>query len=313
MKTAFAFLFRFGLTLVVVAVAAVFGWNLWTYYMEAPWTRDGHVRADVVGVTPDVSGLVGEVLVHDNQRVAKGDVLFRVDPERFALALRLSEAALQGQQATLAQAQREAERYRQLSSNVASQQSVEQAASAEAIAEANVQQALANRDVAKLNLERSQVRAAANGIVTNLLLDPGDYVSAGKAVMALVNSDSVRVEGYFEETKIDRIRVGDRVEVHLMGSRQALSGRVQSIAGGIEDRERSNGASLLANVTPTFSWVRLAQRVPVRVALDQVPEDMALVVGRTATVAVKSDRSEAQARLPGWVTRLASFFSPADA
>ncbi|KAB0678474.1 efflux RND transporter periplasmic adaptor subunit [Aureimonas leprariae] len=307
MKRFLSLLARVAVTLVVVAAAFAVGTSLWAYYMQAPWTRDGHVRADIVGVAPDVSGLVGEMLVRDNQTVRKGDVLFRVDAQRFALALRLAEAAVEGQQATLGQAKRDAERYQTLSRNVASQQQVEQALAAETIADANYQQALANRDVAKLNLQRSEVRAATDGVVTNLALNPGDYVTAGKAVMALVDSDSIRVEGYFEETKLPRIRVGDAVSVRLMGDGRDLPGHVQSIAGGIEDRERTNGTSLLANVTPTFSWVRLAQRVPVRVALDD-PTAAPLVVGQTATVAVlpvpaAGDRR--QASRPEWLDRIA--------
>nr|WP_283813144.1 HlyD family efflux transporter periplasmic adaptor subunit [Bradyrhizobium manausense] len=110
--------------------------------------------------------------------------------------------------------------------------------------------------------------------------------SAGKGVMALVDSDTLNVEGYFEETKLARIRVGDKVQVRLMGERGTLSGHVESIAAGIEDRDSAEGASLLANVNPTFSWVRLAQRVPVRIALDRVPDNVSLVAGRSATVEV---------------------------
>ncbi|GGE08988.1 hypothetical protein GCM10011390_30060 [Aureimonas endophytica] len=300
---------RIVVTLAAVAVAGVFALDLWDYYMLAPWTRDGHVRADIVGITPDVSGLVSEVLVRDNQVVHKGDVLLRVDPQRFQLALRQAEASVAAQAATLDQAQRDSERYRQLSRDVASEQRVEQAVSAENVAAANYQQSLVNRDVAALNLARSEIHAAANGIVTNLSLNPGDYVSAGKAVMALVDTDSLRVEGYFEETKLDRIAVGDPVDIRLMGRHAALTGRVESVAGGVEDRERSNGTSLLANVTPTFSWVRLAQRIPVRVALDRVPEDRGLIVGQTATVAVRGDAA-ASRTLPGraLLDRLAALF-----
>jgi len=275
------------LTLVVVAAAAGAGWRAWDTYMNEPWTRDGHVRADVVGVTPDVSGLVSEVLVRDNQAVHRGDVLLRIDRQRFELALQLAEAAVAGQKASLDQARRDAVRYQQLGRDVASQQKIEQAQAAQATAEASYAQALANRDIARLNLERSEIHAPANGIITNMSLNPGDYVTAGKAVMALVDSDSLRVEGYFEETRLARIRLGDPVEIHLMGQAATLTGRVESIAGGIEDRERSDGSSLMASINPTFSWVRLAQRVPIRIKLDPVPEGVRLVAGLTATVAVK--------------------------
>ena len=276
-------------TLVIVAVAAVVGWQTWNFYMNEPWTRDGHVRADVVGITPDVSGLVSEVLVADNQVVKKGDVLLRIDRERFALALQLAESAAKGQAASLEQAKRDYDRYQQLSRNVASQQNVEQAQAAQAVAEAAYEQAVTNRDLARLNLQRSEIKAPVNGIITNLALNAGDYVTAGKAVIALVDSDSLRVEGYFEETKLPRIKIGAPVDIHVMGHAATLTGHVESIAGGIEDRERSAGTELLANVTPAFSWVRLAQRVPVRIALDEMPAGPRLVAGLSATVSVRPE------------------------
>jgi multidrug resistance efflux pump len=286
-KRFFASLGRVLITLIVVVIAAGSGWRLWDYYMNDPWTRDGHVRADVIGVTPDVSGLVSDVLVRDNQTVHRGDVLVRIDSKRFELALQQADAAAAGAKATLAQAQRDFMRYSELGKNVTSAQKIEQAQAAQDVAAASYQQAVANQGVARLNLERSEIKAPANGVITNLDLNTGDYISAGKAVMALLDTDSLRVEGYFEETKLPRIAVGDPVDIHLMGQSVAISGRVESIAGGIEDRERSDGSSLLANINPTFSWVRLAQRVPIRIALDRLPDGFRLVAGQTATVTVK--------------------------
>ncbi len=171
-----------------------------------------------------------------------------------------------------------------------------------ATAAASYQEAIAARDLAKLNLDRSQVFAPVDGTVTNLSLRPGHYVSAGSAVMALVDSASIHVEGYFEETKLPRIHPGDTVRVELMGEPRPLTGHVQSIAGGIEDRERTaTSGGLLANVNPTFSWVRLAQRIPVRVVIDHVPDGLRLIPGRTATVAVTS--SEQAPPLYSFLTR----------
>jgi len=283
-------IFRVAVTLLTVAFALVIGLAIWDYYLEAPWTRDGRVRADVVAVAPDVSGLVTEVLVKDNQDVKKGDPLLRVDPERYALALRQAEAMVEGKKAAVAQLDADARRYASLSAVAASEQKKEESLSAALQARAELERAIADRDLAKLNLERSTIHASVNGRVTNMTLRPGAYVTVGKGVLALIDSDTLRVEGYFEETKLDRIRVGDPVTVHLMGGDDVLHGHVESIAGGIEDRERSDGSSLMANVNPTFSWVRLAQRIPVRVKLDKVPPDLKLIVGRTATVAV--DESE---------------------
>ena len=167
-----------------------------------------------------------------------------------------------------------------------SQQKQEEVQATQLIAQAAYDQAVADRDLAKLNLERSDVRASVNGTITNMDLRPGTYVTAGKGVMALVDTDTLRVEGYFEETKLSRIHIGDPVSIRLMGNNTRLTGRVESIAAGIEDRDRTAGTNLLANVNPTFNWVRLAQRVPVRIALDNVPPNTVLVSGRTATVEI---------------------------
>ena len=280
------FLRRFAVTALAVAAALVVSMYLWDYYMEAPWTRDGRIRADVVTIAPDVSGLVTDILVKDNQQVKRGDVLFRIDRERFTLALQQADAVIAGRKAMLDQADLDLKRYRGLTHDEVSQQKQEQVLATQLQAKAAYDQAVADRAVAQLNLDRSEVRASVNGIISNMDLRPGTYVSAGKGIMALVDTDSLHVDGYFEETKLPRIHVGDSVAIRLMGDSAKLHGHVESIAAGIEDRDRTAGSNLLANVTPTFSWVRLAQRVPVRVALDNVPDSTKLVAGRTATVEV---------------------------
>jgi multidrug resistance efflux pump len=278
---------RPALTLLIVVVALVAGRSLWVYYQEEPWTRDGRVAADVVTIAPDVSGLVTQVLVKDNQPVKRGDVLFRIDPDRFELALAQADAAVASRKAQMDEAARELARSQRLTELSVSQETQEQRqTSAEATAAA-YRQAVADRAVAALNLQRSAVVSPVDGTVTNVGLEPGDYVSTGKPVMALVDSATLRVEGYFEETKLPKIHPGDPVRVQLMGEPHVLTGRVESIAAAIADRERSDSADLLANINPTFNWVRLAQRVPVRVKLDAVPPTVQLVVGRTATVAVE--------------------------
>lgn len=281
---------RFLVTLLVIVAATVVGWNLWTYYMRDPWTRDARVRADVVTIAPDVSGLVAEVAVHDNQAVRQGDLLFRIDSQRAELAVRQAEAALANRRAAMINARHDAERYHNLPPTAVSRQQQEQSETASEQAEAAYDQAMADRDLARLNLARTRIYAPADGVVTNLSLRPGNYVAAGQGVMVMVESRSLHVTGYFEETKLPRIRIGSPVSIWLMGENQMLRGHVESIAGGIADRERSDTGSGLANVNPIFSWVRLAQRVPVRIALDQVPEGVLLVPGRTATVAVESAR-----------------------
>jgi multidrug resistance efflux pump len=288
LKNLFRDFVRIVVTLVTVAIGIVVALALWDYYVNAPWTRDGRVRADVVAVAPDVSGLVTEVFVKDNQNVRRGDVLFRIDPERFTLAMRQAEAVVAGKKAAAQQAEADYNRYSKLTDLAVTEQKVEIARAAAQETQAAYDQAVADRDVAKLNLERSQVRASVNGRITNMDLRPGAYVTVGRGVMALIDEDTLRVEGYFEETKLPRIHVNDRATVRLIGEKSLLTGHVESIAGGIEDRERSAGANLLANVNPTFSWVRLAQRIPVRIVLDGLPEGVTLVSGRTATVAIEA-------------------------
>jgi multidrug resistance efflux pump len=277
---------RLLVTLVIVAGGVMAGRYLWNYYLVAPWTRDGRVRADVITVAPDVEGLVAAVLVVDNQHVKKGDVLFRIDSARFELALQQAEATMANRRATAEEADREAARYEKLTNISVSEQVQQQKVASAESADADYRLAVADRAVAALNLARSQVTSPVDGVVTNVELEPGDYVTVGKGVMALVDSETLRVEGYFEETKLPRIHVGDKVLVRLMGQKQILNGHVTSIAAGIEDRERSGTTDLLANINPTFSWVRLSQRIPVRVKLDDVPPGVELVLGRTATVAI---------------------------
>jgi multidrug resistance efflux pump len=285
LKTVLPTLGRFAVTAAVVAAALVGGRALWTHYQVDPWTRDGRVRADVVQVAPDVSGLVTRVEAVNDQTVKAGQPLFHVDRERYALALRQADANVAAARATLFQARRELVRNRALGELVAAE-STEQSASKVEQAEAALAQADAARDVAKLNLERTVVHAPTDGFLSDLTLRTGDYVTAGKPVLALIDSRSFRVEGYFEETKLSGLKIGMPVSVRIMGEPGVLKGHIQSIAAGIEDRDRVAGANLLPNVNPTFSWVRLAQRVPVRVALDQTPDDLRMIAGRTATVAV---------------------------
>lgn len=286
MKKLFAHTGRVFLTLVMVGMAGLLGWHMWDYYMNAPWTRDGKIRADVVRLAPDVSGLVSEVLVHDNQSVQTGEVIFRIDPARYTLALRTAEAKLDSSKAALDMANRDLARYRQLNDTTVTRQKLEQVETAAQQAEAAYRQAVLDRDLATLNMERSSVKAPVNGVITNFSLQPGDYVTAGSPVTALVDTDSFYVAGYFEENKLERIHLGDSVVVDVMGSPLQLAGNVEGIAGGIEDRERTDSTNLLANVSPTFNWVRLAQRVPVRVKLHDVPKDVHLVAGRTVSVSV---------------------------
>ncbi|WP_295522531.1 efflux RND transporter periplasmic adaptor subunit [uncultured Pseudacidovorax sp.] len=291
-------LLRVLLTLAVVALAIWAALRLWDHYELAPWTRDGRVRANVVQVAPDVSGLVSTVRVQDNQPVHAGDVLFEIDPARFALAVQQARAGEQSVQVGLAQARREDARNASLSDLVPREAREQTRARMEAAAAA-MARAEVDLHTAELNLARATVRAPVDGWVTNLDLRTGAYAAAGRGAMAIVDRGSFYVEGYFEETKLARIHPGDAVRVTPMGSRQALSGTVQSIAAGIADRDRSTGANLLPSVNPTFNWVRLAQRVPVRVQLDTPPSAQGLVAGQTVLVEVVAQRDAPAAQGTG--------------
>ncbi len=300
MKNLLASLGRSAGTIVIVLAAVVIALWMWNHYERSPWTRDGRVRADVVRVTPDISGLVTSVEVHDNQQVKAGDLLFVIDKPRYTLAVEQAKAGVASAQATLAQARREATRDRALGDLVATETHEQNLARVQT-AEAALSEAKSALDGALLNLQRTQVHASVDGTVTNLDLHPGDYLAAGRQAMALVDRASLRVEGYFEETKLPMIHVGAPVTVHLMGEAKGkdIKGRVESIAAGISDSSRGDASNLLPNVEATFSWVRLPQRIPVRVKLIDVPKDVRLVLGRTATVTVEqSGDAPAPAKAP---------------
>ena len=285
-------------TLVMLLMAIAAGLHLWNYYMEAPWTRDGRVRSEVTRLATDLSGLVSEVRVQDNQFVKRGELLLTLDRARFVLAVQEAEANLESLRLVMAQKVRDANRANRLNAALA-QASREQARADADIATANVHQAEVQLAQARLNLARTQVRAPTNGYVTNLNLHVGDYLNAGSPVLALVNSDAFYVAGYFEETKLKHIRVGDRVRVMLMGADTPLFGRVASIANGIQDRELTGSQDgQLANVNPTFQWVRLAQRIPVRIQLDPLPSQVRLVAGQTASVEIIPASSSQAASAP---------------
>ncbi|MET4897065.1 HlyD family secretion protein [Sphingomonadaceae bacterium jetA1] len=272
-------------TLALVLLAVALCHALWLRYEEDPWTRDGRVQADIVQIAPDVAGPISRVFVKDNQQVSVGTPLFEIDQKRFMLAVARAKAALAAQETQAAQARRELARDRVLGELVAAEQREQSLDKLERL-ESAVAEARVALDSARLDLERSTVRSSVDGMVSNFDLRPGDYAVAGHAVLAIVDRTSLRITAYFEETKLPRVRVGDRVRARLMGEDRYIYGHVASIAGGIEDRERRAGANMLADVNPTFTWVRLAQRIPVRIAIDRVPRGMALIAGRTATVEV---------------------------
>jgi RND family efflux transporter MFP subunit len=282
------------ITLATVALAALLGWAMWDAYMAAPWTRDGTVRVYVVTMAPEVTGRIVELPVADNQFVHKGDLLMVIDPTNYKIAVSLAAAAVQQAEATAQNAAREAKRRQELSDLAVTaevQQSFEASARA---AEAQHQQAMANLDQARVNLERTQIRSPVNGWVTNLLAQLGDYANVGQNEISLVDADSFWVDGYFEETNLGSIHEGDSAGIKLMGYSPIIRGHVGSIARGINVPNAQPDQAGLASVNPIFTWVRLAQRVPVHIHIDQVPDGVRLVAGMTATVQIDTPSKPSQ-------------------
>ena len=285
MKHLLAVIGRWSATLAVCALAAIAALSLWNRYEIRPWTRDGRVRADVVRVASDMGGLVTQVLVHDNQRVSAGQLLLVLDQPRFAATLEKADAAVRSAHATLALARRESARDNALGNLVASETRERNAAKVDTELAA-LAQARAEQRVAQLNVQRTEVRATTDGIITNLDLHAGDYLQPGAQALALIDTGSLRIEGYFEETKLACITEGDAAVARLMGDNHDVRGHVDTIAAGIADDQRSSTHNLLPAVAPTYTWVRLAQRIPVRIRIDDAPSDTRLIVGRTASVTI---------------------------
>jgi multidrug resistance efflux pump len=273
---------RILVTLLVVAAAGYVGWRLWDYYTLSPWTRDARVLANVVELAPDVSGLISAINVTDNQKVQKGDVLFVIDQERFKVAVEEAEAVVAQRTQALRLAEDDSRRYASL--RAPSIDAVSAIAAEEA--RAALQESEAALAAAQIDLTRSEVRAPANGFVTNLTASVGDYATVGKGVLAVVDSDSFYVYGYFMETKLPAIHDGDDAEVKLMAGGVVLKGKVEGLSRAIADPDTAGGG-LLASVDPEFEWIRLAQRIPVRIRLESVPPDVRLVSGLSCTVVVK--------------------------
>ncbi|BAN27772.1 aromatic acid efflux system membrane fusion protein EmrA subfamily (plasmid) [Caballeronia insecticola] len=275
-------------------MAAFIGKTLWDHYMYAPWTRDGRVHADVITVAPDVSGMIVGVPVHDNQYVKKGDLLMQIDPSHYQIAVQEAEAKVAARRADLALRRDDAKRRADLDDAVVSAEARQNAGFQADAALAAYDQAVAALDAAKLDLSRTRVLSPVDGFVTNLQTWQGDYATIATPKLAVVDRHSFWVYGYFEETKLPQVKVGREVSIRLM-SGSVLRGHVESVARGIYDRDNPESVDLTANVDPVFNWVRLAQRVPVRIDIDSVPDDVRLTAGTTCTIVV--DGGQAPDRL----------------
>lgn len=281
------------LTLCALIAAGLCGWWMWQAYIETPWTRDGTVRAYVVTVTPQVSGRIVEFPIKDDQFVHKGDLIAVIEPDDYQIALANAEAAVARAASDRDNKQAQAQRRAELTAIAVSKEEQQSYEAVADMAVAAYQQALANRDQAKLNLSRTRIVSPVNGYVTNLLAQAGDYATSGQRMLSIVNSDSFWVDGYFEESVLNHIRVGDAARISLMAYPETLTGHVTGIGRGIAISNTQPDDTGLATVNPIFTWVRLAQRVPVRVVLDQVPPSVTLAAGLTATVSITGPASSA--------------------
>jgi multidrug resistance efflux pump len=276
----------FSITLTTIALAVPLCVKMWRAYMEAPWTRDGTVRAYVVTMAPEVAGRIVELPIVDNQLVRKGDVLMMIDPTNYKIAVSLAEAAVKQAEANAQNAMLESQRRQKLSNLAVTLEQQQTFATQAVVAQAQHQQSLANRDQARVDLERTRIHSPVNGWVTNLLARLGDYATVGENVISIVDADSFWVDGYFLETHLGQIKEGDPASIQLMGYSEIVRGHVGSIARGINVANAQPNRQGLATVNPIFTWVRLAQRIPIRIEIDQVPQGVVLVAGMTATVQI---------------------------
>ena len=289
---------RYLITLGAVVIAGLVLASMFREYLFQPWTRDGHVRAQIIKITPRVGGPIVELPVHDNQRVAKGDLLFRIDPRTYTLAVEQAEAKLKQAQASELVKADQAKRGRDLSrkdKGAISEQALVRKENDLLVALADVDVAEASLHAAKLDLEFTEVRAPVDGYVTNLLLRYGSQTVANQPALALIDTNSFWVHGYFKETQIKNIRPDNKVIVKLMTWPDvALEGVVESMGWGIAQQDGAPAADLLPAINPSFDWIRLAQRIPVRIRLAKVPEEVELRVGTTASVFVMTDTEPAR-------------------
>ena len=290
--------------LVVAALAAArYGWRI---YVTSPWTRDGMVRVQVADVAPLISGRIVDVRVADNQRVHKGDVLYVIEKFDFQVALDNAKASVLNRVADLGVKQAQNARRAQLTTLSTSIEEKQVYDGSAKMAEAALLSAKAALSQADINLERTEVRSPVDGYVTNLLMRVGDYARAGTSNVSVIDEKSYWIDAYFEETKLANVHVGDAVEATLLGYESPIRGKVESITGGISAANATSSTQGLPNVDPIFTWVRLAQRIPVRIKIDYVPTDVPLIAGMTCSVSVVGKKAPITKRDHGVFDQLIS-------
>jgi multidrug resistance efflux pump len=282
-------LFSYLITLIIVGLALWAAVSIYLRYIEHPWTRDGQVRANIVGIAPRVSGPIIHVAVHDNQELRKGDLLFEIDPSDFEAQVSIAAGQVQNDEATLKQQQQNLQRQTELyRTHVTATQDFQNAQDTFAAAQAQLASARASLELAKLNFSYTKVFAPVDGYVTNMNTSEGTYVTAGVQLLALVDTSSFWIAGYFKETQLPHIQVGQKAIVTVMGEEnKAFQGVVCSVGWGVFVQNGSGGTStaLLPSVNQTIDWVRLPQRFPVRIqVLENSP--VPLRIGQTVSVAI---------------------------
>ncbi|TKI06883.1 p-hydroxybenzoic acid efflux pump subunit AaeA [Martelella alba] len=293
MKTIATKIIKISITLLLVLIAVIAIFRAWAFYTESPWTRDAKFTADVVAIAPDVSGLISDVRVSDNQLVRRGQVLFVIDQPRYQQALDEAQADVEYYQSLADEKRREAARRQRLGTNAMSQEEIDQSSNDYITVSHQLAKAIAERDLAKLDLDRTVVRAPAEGWITNLTVHAGEFITRGNVSVALVKRNSFYLLAYMEETKLERIRPGYRAEITPLGSNRVIYGTVDSIAAGVTNSSSTAGSKGLASVDSNLEWVRLAQRVPVKIHLDSQPENQ-FPAGTTATVVITGSRDRGQ-------------------
>ena len=273
---------------VIAILAIIFAWVIWYHYQIAPWTRDGRVRVQVANVATEISGKIVEIDVHDNQRVKKGDPLFVIFRDDYQFALEQAQAQVDATQADMDIEKINAARREKLGSSIVSEEDIQTFSSTAVRARAVYGAAVAARDLAKLNLDRTVIYSPVNGYVTNFQMRIGDYAHPGDIKLSIVDEDSFWVSAYFEETQLPRVHEGNMARIKLMGVGPKLDGTVDGISRGIADTNTAGGSQSLPDVDPVFTWVRLAQRIPVHIKIDHVPDGVVLAAGQTCTVVVES-------------------------
>ena len=279
------------LTGVVILLAAVAALGMYQRYTTKPWTRDGQVRANVVGIACRVAGPIINIPVRDNQTVKKGDLLFEIDPSTYIANVNNALAKLQQTEADVVQTKQELDRQTELyKTKVNDLRDLQNAQDSYAAAQANRAAAKADLDFAQLNLTYTKIFAPVDGYITNMNTSPGTYVYAGEQLLALVDSTSFWVAAYFKETQLHHVREGGPVSITFIGrENEPFEGVVESVAWGIQDPDGSTtGENLLPSVSQTVDWVRLPNRFPVRVRATSTPP-IPLRIGQTVSVATRGE------------------------